>query len=160
MPPAEIAALDPLLIGPSAAASGYFRQYPSPNDPGRDTNNIAAFRFAAPIENKFFTLLSRIDYNLTASGSHKLFGRFGTQDDTINDPPQFSGQRPRRQRLLNNSGLAVGSDSVLSRTFINTFRYSVPKIDEANRGLTNGNYVTFRFIDPFDGVGVPGVIGT
>ncbi len=110
MTPAEIAALDPLRIGPSMAASEYFRQYPAPNDPGRDTNNIAAFRFAAPIENRFYTLISRVDYNLTASGNHRLFGRFGKQDDAINDPPQFSGQRPRRQRLLNNYGLALGSD--------------------------------------------------
>ena len=34
------------------------------------------------------------------------------------------------------------------------------KIDEANEGVTKSNYVTFRFIDPFDGVGVTGVTGT
>ena len=152
--------LDPLHIGPSVAAAGYFSQYPEANDPGRDTNNIAAYRFAAPIENEFYTLLSRVDYNVTASGSHKLFGRFGKQDDTINDPPQFPGQRPRRQRLLNNSGLALGSDSVLSRTLVNSFRYGVTKIDEANQGVTNSNYVIFKFIDPFDAVGVSGATGT
>lgn len=160
MTPAEIAALDPLRIGPSLPASGYFRQYPSPNDPGRDTNNIAAFRFAAPIEDEFLTLISRIDYNVTASGNHKLFGRVGKQDDTVNDPPQFPGQRPRRQRLSNNSGVALGADSVLSRTLVNTFRYGVTRVDEANQGVTNSNYVTFRFIDPFDGTGVTGLTGS
>jgi Carboxypeptidase regulatory-like domain len=160
MSPADIAALDPLRIGPSVTASEYFRQYPAPNDPGRDTNNIPAYRFAAPIENTFYTLISRVDYNLTASGNHKLFGRFGKQDDTINDPPQFPGQRPRRQRLLNNYGLALGYDSVLSRTVTNSFRYGVTRIDEANVGVTKSNYVTFQFIDPFDAVGVTGVTGT
>ncbi len=160
MTPAEIAALDPLRIGPSGAASGYFRQYPSPNDPGRDTNNIAAFRFAAPIENRFFTLLSRVDYNLTASGSHKFFGRFARQDDTINDPPQFPGQGPRRQHLSNNFGLALGSDAVLSSASVNTLRYGATKIDDTIRGVTNSNYVRFRFIDPFDGSGVTGPDGT
>ena len=160
MTPAEIAALDPLRIGPSVAASEYFKQYPAPNDPGRDTNNIAAYRFAAPIENTFDTLISRVDYNLTASGNHKLFGRFGKQHDTISDPPQFAGQRPRRQRLLNNYGLALGSDSIVSATLASSFRYGVTKIDEANRGVTNSDYVTFRFIDPFDGVGVTGATGT
>ena len=73
----------------------YFQsRYPAPNDPGRDTNNIAAYRFAAPIENTFNTLLGRIDYNMTALGNHKLFGRFGKQHDTISDPPQFPGHAP------------------------------------------------------------------
>ena len=160
MAPAEIAALDPLRIGPSMAGAEYFRQYPAPNDPGRDTNNIAAYRFAAPIKATFYTLLTRVDYNLTASGSHRLFGRFGNQHDTIDDPPQFPGQGPRRRRLLNNHGLALGSDAVLSSTLTNSFRYGVTKIDEANEGVTKSNHVTFRFIDPFDGVGVTGVAGT
>jgi hypothetical protein len=160
MTPAQIAALDPLSIGPSVAASEYFRGYPEPNDPGRDSYNIAAYRFAAPITNEFYTLLGRVDFNVTASGSHKLFGRFGKQDDTINDPPQFPGQRPRRQTLFNNYGLALGADSVLSRTLINSLRYGTTKIDEANRGVTNSDYVTFRFIDPIDAVGVTGADGT
>jgi hypothetical protein len=160
MTPAQIAALDPLHIGPSMAGSGYFSQYPEPNDPGRDTNNIAAYRFAAPINNEFYTFLGRVDYNVTASGSHKFFGRFGKQDDTINDPPQFPGQRPRRQRLLNNYGLALGSDSVLSQTLVNSVRYGVTKIDETNKGVTNSNHVLFKFIDPFDAVGVTGATGT
>ena len=151
MTPSDVAALDPLRIGPSQAALQYFRQYPSPNDPGRDTNNIAAFRFAAPLENKFYTVFSRVDYNL--SQSHKLFGRFGKQDDTINDPPQFSDQAPRRQRLFNNYGLAIGLDSTVSRSITNSLRYGITEIDESNQGVTKSNYVTFRFIDPFDGVG-------
>jgi carboxypeptidase family protein len=154
--PADIAALDPLRIGPSLAASQYFRQYPAPNDPGRDTNNIAAFRFAAPIENQFDTLITRVDYNVTTSGSHKVFGRFGKQDDTVNDPPQFPGEPPRRQRLFNNFGVAIGYDSTLSPALTNSFRYGATKIDEANKGVTNSNYATFRFIDPFDGVGADG----
>ena len=96
MTPAEIAAIDPIGIGPSLAASSTSAQYPSPNEPGSRANNIDSFRFAAPIENKFNTLISRVDYNLSESGNHKLFGRFGKQDDTINDPPQFPGQDPRR----------------------------------------------------------------
>jgi hypothetical protein len=153
MSPADVAAIDPLRIGPSLAASQYFRQYPSPNDPGRDANNIAAFRFAAPIENRFYTFIGRADYNIAESGNHKLFGRFGMQDDTINDPPQFPGQPPRRQRLFNNFGLALGYDSVLTPSLTNSFRYGITRIDEANQGRTTSDYVTFRFIDPFDAVG-------
>ena len=53
MTPAEIAAIDPLGIGPSRAALAYFNQFPSPNDPGRDGRNLMDYRFAAPIENEF-----------------------------------------------------------------------------------------------------------
>ena len=114
MTPADVAAIDPLGIGPSRAAAQYFAQYPSPNEPGSRPNNIDGFRFAAPIENEFYTLISRVDYNLSETGNHKVFGRFGKQDDTINDPPQFPGQDPRRSRLFNNyrprARLRLGAD--------------------------------------------------
>lgn len=153
MTPGNIAALDPLGIGPSVAAAQYFQQYPSPNEPGRDVQNIAAFRFAAPIQNEFSTFIGRVDYNVSESGNHKVFGRFGGQDDTVNEAPQFPGQTPRRLRRFKNYGLAVGSDAVVSPRLVNSFRYGLSKIDEANLGATNSNYVTFRLIDSFDGVG-------
>jgi Carboxypeptidase regulatory-like domain len=153
MTPSDIAALDPLHIGPSRAASQYFSKYPSPNEPGQRPNNIDSYRFAAPIENQFYTFIGRVDYSLTESGNNKLFGRFGKQDDTINDPPQFLDQEARRQRLFNNYGLAVGYDSVLRSHLTNTFRYGMTRIDEANQGRTTSNYNTFRFIDPFDALG-------
>jgi hypothetical protein len=153
MSPADIAAIDPLGIGPSRAAATYFGQYPAPNEPGLDGQNIMDYRFAAPIENIFNTFISRVDYKATESGNHNVFGRFGLQDDSINNPPQFPGQDPRRQRLFNNFGGAIGYDAVLSTTLTNSFRYGFTKIDEANEGVTNSNYVTFRFISPFDGLG-------
>jgi hypothetical protein len=153
MTPDEIAGIDVLAIGPSRAAMTYFNQYPSPNEPGLRPNNIDSFRFAAPIENLFWTFIGRVDYNLSESGNHKLFGRFGKQDDTINDPPSFPGQPAQRQRLFNNYGMAVGYDSVLSSSLTNSFRYGVTRIDEANAGRTDGDYVTFRFISPLDGHG-------
>ncbi|MBM3808636.1 MAG: hypothetical protein FJW22_10655 [Acidimicrobiia bacterium] len=153
MTPADVAALDPLRIGPSRAASQYFSQYPSPNEPGQRPNNIDSFRFASPIENQFYTLISRVDYTLTETGNHKLFGRFGRQNDTINDPAQFPGGDSRRQRQFKNFGVALGLDSVLTSRLSNSFRYGLTRIDEANQGRTTSNYVTFRFIDPFDSLG-------
>ncbi len=153
MSPQEIAAIDPLGIGPSVAASQYFKQFPAPNEPGTDGHNLMDFRFSAPIENDFNTFITRIDYKASESGNHNFFGRFGRQDDTINDPPQFPDQDPRRSRLFNNFGYAFGYDAVLSKTLTNSFRYGLTKIDERNEGVTNVNYVIFRFISPFDGVG-------
>lgn len=151
MTPAEIAAIDPLGIGPSRAALEYFQKYPSPNDPGRDNRNLMDYRFAAPIENDFFNIVSRVDYK--AADNHSFFARVGKQDDTINNAITFPGTAPRRQRLFNNWGGAVGYDAVLSPTLTNSFRYGFTKIDENNAGVTDNNYVTFRFITPFDGKG-------
>ena len=109
------------------------------------------YRFAAPIENDFFNLVSRVDYK--AADNHSFFARVGKQDDTINTAPQFETLDPLRKRLFNNWGGAVGYDAVLSPTLTNSFRYGFTKIDENNAGLTNSNYKTFRFISPYDGIG-------
>ena len=151
MTPAEIAAIDPLGIGPSTAALAYFRTYPSPNDPGRDGRNLMDYRFAAPIENDFFNIVSKVDYK--AADNHSFFARIGKQDDTINNSITFPGTPPRRQRLFNNWGGALGYDAVLSPALTNSFRYGFTKIDENNAGVTDSNYNTFRFITPFNGKG-------
>ncbi len=151
MTPAEIAAIDPLGIGPSRAALTYFGTYPSPNDPGRDGRNLMDYRFAAPIENDFLNIVSRVDYK--AADNHSFFARIGKQDDTINNAITFPGTPARRQRLFNNWGGAIGYDAVLSPTLTNSFRYGFTKIDENNAGVTDNNYTTFRFITPFDGKG-------
>lgn len=153
MTPAQLAALDPLGIGPNRAALSYFNQYPSPNEPGLDGQNIMDFRFAAPVENTFNTFISRVDYKASESGNHNFFGRFGIQDDAINDPPQFPGQPPRRVRAFGNFGGAIGYDAVLSPTLTNSFRYGFTKIDESNIGRTTANYTTFRFISSLDAAG-------
>jgi hypothetical protein len=113
--PSEIAGLDPLGIGPSRAVSDHFKKYPMPNDPGRDGINYVGYRFSAPIENEFNTVITRFDYLLDRNGNHKLFFRGGKQDDTINAVPQFEGQAPTTQRQGKNFGYAIGYDSVLSK---------------------------------------------
>jgi len=145
--PAQIAALDPLGIGPSRAASDYFQQYPLANEPGLDGRNIMDFRFAAPIKNDFHTPIGRIDYRFTDNQS--LFGRFNIQDDTINAAPQFPGGPPNSQSLLTNKGFAIGYDVALSSSLVNSFRYGMTQIDSETVGRVNGNYTTFRFITSF-----------
>ena len=148
--PSQIAGLDPLGIGPSRAVSDHFKQYPMPNDPGRDGINYMGYRFSAPIENEFNTVITRFDYLLDRNGKHKLFFRGGKQDDTINSVPQFEGHAPNTQRQGKNFGYAIGYDSVLSPTVVNTFRYGLSTIDDATVGLRTADAVTFRFITDFD----------
>ena len=148
--PSEIAALDPLRIGPSRAVSEHFKRYPLPNDPGRDGINYMGYRFSAPIENEFNTYITRFDYLMDRSGNHKLFFRGGKQDDAVNSVPQFEGQSPNTQRVNRNFGYAAGYDAVLSNRLVNTFRYGLSKIDEATVGLRKANAVVFRFISDYD----------
>jgi Carboxypeptidase regulatory-like domain len=146
--PAQVAALDPLGIGSSRAASAYFQQYPGPNEPGLDGHNIMDYRFAAPIENNFHTPIGRIDYRFNDNQS--LFGRFNIQDDTINAAPQFPGGDPRSETLASNIGFAIGYDVAISPTLVNSFRYGMTRIDSSTLGRVTGNYTTFRFIDSID----------
>jgi hypothetical protein len=145
--PGEVAAIDPLGIGPSVAASRYFNEFPLPNEPGLDGHNVMSFRFPSPIKNDFKTYIARIDAKLDESGSQNLFVRFNAQDDTINDPAQYPGGDPRSADAVNNWGLAVGHDWVISNTLMNTFRYGYTKIDTETIGQVTGNYVSFRFFD-------------
>ena len=153
MTPSEIAALDPLGIGPSVAASTYWKQYAMPNEPGTDGHNIMDFRFAAPIKNDFKTYISRFDYKLRQNGGQTLFGRINWQDDTQNFAPQFPGLPPRSQTLTKNNGFAVGYDSVLRTNLVNSFRYGLTRIDSLTLGSTTSNYVNFRFLDNLNAEG-------
>jgi hypothetical protein len=144
--PAEIAAIDPLGIGPSVGVSEYFSQFPSPNEPGQDGVNIMDYRFTSPIENDFKTYIARVDAKLNESGSQSLFVRFNAQDDVINDPEQYAGTGPRYADTYKNWGMAIGHDWVISNSLMNTFRYGYTKIDYESQGLTQENLVDFRFI--------------
>lgn len=146
--PSEIAAIDPLGIGPSVAASQYFSQYPLPNEPGLDSANIMDFRFAAPIKNNFNTFIGRLDYKISTNQS--LFLRGNLQDDTINSAPQFPGQDPSTQTLFTNNAIAVGYDTVLSKSLVNSFRYGMTQIDSTTQGKLNSNYVIFRFLSSYE----------
>jgi hypothetical protein len=146
--PSRIAAIDPLGIGPSRAASTHFKQYPLPNEPGTDGKNIMDHRFAAPISNDFNTVIGRVDYRFTDNQS--LFGRLNMQDDTINAAPQFPGQDPRTQDLVKNLGFAIGYDTALGSSLVNSFRYGMTRIDSTTQGLLSGNAVSFRFISDFE----------
>ena len=134
--PAELARIDPLHIGPNAAAVSYFRNFPSPNQEGRYPGNIDDFRFAAPVENTFRTYIARGDYRL--SGSHSFFGRFNKQDDGIDSTPQYPGAAPGRSRADKNWGGAVGWDSTLGGNLVNTFRYGYTQSTRTRSGCATG----------------------
>jgi hypothetical protein len=145
--PSQLAGLDPLGIGPSMAASEYFKQLPAPNDAGLDGYNIMAYKFPAPYQNTFNTTIGRVDYR--PLGNHSFFGRFNVQRDVQNDVPQYptGGLPPNQTDEIKNWGTAIGWDSVLSSTVVNTFRYGYTKMVFDRIGTLTGPLVYFRFID-------------
>jgi hypothetical protein len=143
--PSELAALDPLGIGPSLLASEYFNGLPEPNDAGLDGYNIMAHKFTAPFTNTFNTTIGRVDYR--PAGNQSFFGRFNAQRDTVADVPQYPGLPPNTTQEIKNWGTAVGWDSVLSSTVVNTFRYGYTKMVLDTLGTLNGPLVYFRFAD-------------
>lgn len=143
--PADLRRIDPLGIGPSQAAMSYFRQFPSPNQDGRYPGNIEDFRFGAPIENTFRTYIARADYRL--NGAHSFFGRFNKQNDAVDTAPQYPGDPPGRSRTDKNWGTAIGWDSSLGGSLVNTFRYGFTRIDTDTIGLLSRDNTGFRFID-------------
>jgi hypothetical protein len=148
--PAQVGAIDPLGIGPSQAASQYFRQFPSPNEPGQDGHNIMTYRFKGPLTNDLRTLVARLDAKLDEAGKHSVFLRLNGQDDAIDNVPQYPGQDPASTQVFKNKGFALGYDAALSSTLMNSFRYGFTKIDDQVVGKLKANFITFRFIDNFE----------
>ena len=116
--------IDPLRTGPSQATLEYFRSFPEPNDSTvGDGLNTAGFRFAASTPLVWNTLISKLDWNADAAGSHRMFLRFNYQNDRISGMPQFPGQSPNAETADTSRGLAVGYDGAYGSNVIGTFRY-------------------------------------
>ncbi len=153
MTPAQLAAIDPLGIGPGPATLTWFQQYPEGNDPagGFDGVNIWGFRFAAPIKNTFRTMIVRADYNIDRDGKHQLFWRGNLQDDVLNRAPQFPGEPPNSKFLGDSWGMALGYKALLSPNVVNNFRYGLIRIKEATQGLQTRTFINFRFLSNLEG---------
>lgn len=145
--PSQLAAIDPLGIGPSVAASQYFKRFPNPNGPGRDIYNIAGFQFEAPVLEVYWTHIARLDFKVDEAGKHTLFWRGSLQDDLTPEMPQYPGLPPNRTTLNNSKGFAIGYTSLLSSRLVNNFRYGFTRIDVERAGTLNSNLALFRFID-------------
>jgi hypothetical protein len=145
--PDEVKSLDPLGIGPNQAALAHFKLYPESNDPGRDGLNLVGYRFSAPIKDDTNVAIVRSDFNIDRDGKHTLFWRGILQDDTFRFSPQFPGQPPNSQLLLNPKGSSVGYDAVLKPTLTNSFRWGFTRISDQTAGLQQRTQVAFRFLD-------------
>jgi carboxypeptidase family protein len=133
-----------------AAISQVFSKYRTANSQNcgnADGFNISCFTFSAPNPQRLNTSIARIDYNLTRSGSHRIFARGNYQTDKVAQPPQFPGDPPNNIVRDTSRSVAVGYTAVLSNTVVNSFHYGLTRQSRDNLGIENGPLVTFRFYD-------------
>jgi hypothetical protein len=157
--PAQIQAMDqgclvtgacPNGNGVNPAVLNVFNQYPQPNShicANYDGFNFSCYTFAAANPQNLNTTIAKIDYNITKSGSHRLFVRGNYQTDRDALPPQFPGQPPANVIRDTSRALGVGYTAVLSNTVINSFHYGLTRQSQDNLGIENAPIVTFRGFD-------------
>lgn len=166
--PADLANMDPNCsslgtcpLGPGAnpAVMQIFQQYPLPNlsTPG-DGYNFEAFTFSSPLPAKMDTYVAKIDYNITANGSHAVFVRGGLMNDSgasRDDPTsylgtggsEFPGQPANSTHINNTKGIIAGYTAVLRTDLLNSFRYGYIRQGFADVGRQTQHYVNFRGLD-------------
>jgi hypothetical protein len=164
--PANIASMDPncfadgscpLGAGVNPAAEAYYAQLPAPNGTQlTDGYNLASYTFASPNPINLNTLIAKLDYN--PSEKHRLFLRGNLQDDHSSGPVQFPGQGPNYSLVDNSKGIAAGDVWTVSNSLVNDLRYGLVRQGYANRGITDGPYVTFQNIATLTGTGYTSAI--
>ena len=144
--------IDPLGIGPNAAALAVMQKYPVPNDSAAgDAINTSGYRFNAPVKLDWKTYIAKLDYVIDSAAKHTAFLRGNLQDDSSTSAPQFPGMPPNNNNISNTKGLATGITSVLSATKVNAFRYGITRLGAESTGVSLLPFTTFRNIDSLTG---------
>ena len=164
--PTQLAALDPncASIGSCTYSSGthigsfpganpyvmdVFNQYPQPNSSSvGDGLNALGYTFNSPAPDNLNMYVAKLDYNLTANGSHRLFVR-GVQDGDHNSAgaQQFPGQPNAVVEVVTSKGITAGYTATFKNSWINNLRYGYVRQAYDDRGLQTQHFVHFRFLD-------------
>jgi hypothetical protein len=131
--PSQIATMDPNCTANGTCPQGAgvdpsviktLNAYPLPNSNQVGYGyNYQGYTFSSPAPLKQDTYIARIDYNLTKSGTQRLFARFGLQNDHGAEAEQFPGQAPTYVDTNNTKGIVTGWTWTISPTKINNFHY-------------------------------------
>jgi hypothetical protein len=159
--PAQVAAFDPCsqaggcpnapgFTAPGAAPAllNLFKsRYPAPNDFSLgDGVNTAGFRFNAPNPLTENTIVTRVDYNLSAK--HKLFGRFNFRHlDAIITPIQFPGDPLTGPAILRDTAYVIGETWTVSPNTVNqlTVGETRTNLNDPNMFNPSGSLVELSF---------------
>lgn len=143
--PQDLAALDPLHVGPSATMLDFFKTYPLPNDVGTgDGLNYSGYRFAAPVKNRYDTYIARLDYVLTQNGKHTIFWRGNLQNDLENGVPYLPGGEPLLTGVDHSKGFVVGHTALLTSAMVNNFRWGYTRQSVGTLGNSLQPFIQFR----------------
>lgn len=143
--PAQLAAMDPLAIGPSQGALAYFHTYPTANDPNfGDAPNFQGYRFAAPTTTRENWMIGRLDYKITQNGNHSLFFRGTAVDSHYNNAPFLPGQPPETTSLSLAKGFVAGYTSLWGPHVVNNLRYGLTRDSVGVNGTSDQPWVSMR----------------
>ncbi|HMD96644.1 MAG TPA: carboxypeptidase-like regulatory domain-containing protein [Terriglobia bacterium] len=147
--PQQITAMDPLQMGPDAAVLNYFNSYPEPNDSSvGDGYNYSGFRFAAPVNNNFYTYIARLDYHLNSRGTQNLFWRGNLMNDLdVLTPALVPGLPPEVTQENFSKGFVLGLISNLGATKVNTLHWGLTRQSVNNLGDSTQPWILFRGLD-------------
>lgn len=156
--PSQLAAMDPLGVGPSPVMMNYFNTFPQPNDLNTpDLPNFAGYRFSAPTLTKTNWYIGRLDYKLTSNGNHTLFARLEGVDDRVSGAEFLPGNNcplnpgkpclPEATTADLAKGFIVGYTGVFSPQLVNNFRYGLTRDSFGSNGDTNLPWVLVRDMD-------------
>ncbi|HEV2399545.1 MAG TPA: carboxypeptidase-like regulatory domain-containing protein [Candidatus Sulfotelmatobacter sp.] len=142
----------PTCPGPNPYVMQVFQKYPVANSTAvGDGYNLLGYTFASPWPDNLNMFVGKIDYNLTANGSHRLFVR-GVQDGDHNSAgaEQFPGQPNSVIEVVTSKGVTAGYTATFANSWINNFRYGYIREAFDDRGLQNSHFVHFRFMSDFN----------
>jgi hypothetical protein len=146
--PSQLAAMDPLGIGPSPVSLQYFNSFPQPNAAASlDAPNYGGYRWAAPTSLKENWYIGRLDYNLTKNGNHTLFFRGAVRNDNdtpVTGAPFLPGQQAELTTKDLSKGFVAGYTGAFSSHLVNNFRYGLTHQSVGNIGNSSQPWVFMR----------------
>lgn len=166
--PANLATMDPNCTGLGTCPNGpganpaimaIFQQYPHPNtDTVGDGLNYRGFTFSSVLPQTLNAYVSKLDFNLTRDGNHRIFIRGvldGDRTALASDPTsltgdggsQFPGNPANRSQVNTSKGLSIGYTAAISTTMINNFRFGYIRQGLETLGQQTQHFVHFRGMD-------------
>ncbi|MFL6463306.1 MAG: carboxypeptidase regulatory-like domain-containing protein, partial [Bryobacteraceae bacterium] len=136
--PADVAAMDPLHLGYSAAMKQYLNAFPLGNDPALSSDNGLNFnglRFNTPMDLDQSAYVAKLDVNLDQARKHTLSVR-GTLNSGKTDVigAQFPGQAAAQLLLDNSKGISANYTWVPRPSMVNSLIFGLTRLGLNNSG--------------------------
>jgi Carboxypeptidase regulatory-like domain len=151
----QIASMDPVCTttcpqgrGIDPAALALFQTYPHANGSigVADNLNTGSFTFSSPVPITQNVYVARMDFN--PSDKHRFYVRGSIQNDQQAKNSYYPGQPPYVKLTDDSRGISGNYTWVVSPSMVNNLRYGFINQSFASTGAGNGNYATFRTLDP------------